>query len=158
MFTRKRWVPPIPLSEEGRRITTSLQQYFLSLEQPNALVNGGNVYTPTLTHDVNVDTSTVLGLWRYFNTDEIVSVQGLASLKPLAGGTLQLGISLPQVSRFSAQEDGSGAAFYYEGPTIVGNVLADATNDRVTVTIVGAAAPIAQEIFLYVQFSYRRIL
>jgi len=85
-------------------------------------------YTPTLFNDTNISASTAYQC-QYLRVGNTVTVSGRVDVDPTAGGTTQLGISLPIASNFGGSEDCAGNAFasaVVEGAAIV----ADTTNDR----------------------------
>lgn len=91
------------------------------------LVSG--TYTPTLTNVLNLDGSAAF-VCQYARVGSFVTVTGKVTANPTAAGFVQLGISLPIASAFSASEQCGGTAV---APAVAGQcagILADATNDR----------------------------
>jgi len=89
-------------------------------------------YTPTRTIVTNLDSVTP-GIFSYLRVGDCVFVSGVVASDPTASGLTIFGLSLPIASAFSAsyQANGSGVAV----PGFVAYIVADATNDRVEVTV-----------------------
>lgn len=89
-------------------------------------------YTPTGTIVTNLDSVTP-GIFSYLRVGDCVFVSGVVASDPTASGLTVFGLSLPIASAFSAsyQANGSGVAV----PGFVAYIVADATNDRVEVTV-----------------------
>lgn len=104
-----------------------------TIDAENFLVGG--TYTPTLTNTANIDASTVNGTWSYIRIGKVVMVVGTGTIDATAGGgaTTILGISIPIASDFIVGGDASGGGSA-QATNTAGNVAADATNNRVTLT------------------------
>ena len=89
-------------------------------------------YTPTGTVVTNLDSVTP-GIFSYLRVGDCVFVSGVVASDPTASGLTVFGLSLPIASAFSAsyQANGSGVAV----PGFVAYIVADATHDRVEVTV-----------------------
>lgn len=107
-----------------------------------AVVNGGTgadnttqTYTPTLTNTTNVGASTPRQC-TYFRVGNVVTVSGQLDIDTTAPAQTVLGISLPIASAFTTAFQLGGTA----APTAVADapagIIADATNDRATLSYV----------------------
>jgi hypothetical protein len=89
-------------------------------------------YTPTLTHVLNIGTSTAYQC-QYMRVGNVVNVSGAISISPTASGTdTEIGISLPIASNFAVSENLSGTGGF-DGAASWGEmalVRGDFTNDR----------------------------
>lgn len=86
-------------------------------------------YTPTLTIVANLDTVTAFTC-QYSRVGSFVMVTGKLEANPTAAGVVQVGISLPIASAFTAVEQCGGSA---SAPAVAGQcagIIADPTNDR----------------------------
>lgn len=96
--------------------------------QPSTTVDSG-FYTPTLTNVANLTASTAYKC-QWLRVDDTVMVSGKVDVDPTAAASTQLGISLPQPSRFAAEQDCCGTAFAKAIANQGAAILADAVNDR----------------------------
>lgn len=131
-----------------------------SAELPGSLEIGGNIfgldgtYTPTATGVANVTASTP-SVAMYYQIGSVVTVAGKVAITATATGNLELGLSLPVASNFTADEDAAGTFKTTISGAMSGGsgaVYADAANNRVTLQF-NAATTISVP-YLY-QFSYR---
>lgn len=90
-------------------------------------------YTPTLTNTTNIDSSSVVGPLTYCRVGNIVTVSGALNIDATAAGNTVLGITVPIASNFAATTDGTGIGSSQTNNN-TGNISADATNDRVSLT------------------------
>lgn len=86
-------------------------------------------YTPTLTNVTNVAASTAYQL-RYTRVGNVVRVSGRVDVDPTAGGTVEVGITLPIASNFTTIYQCSGVAASEVVPGQSAAFFADPTNDR----------------------------
>lgn len=70
---------------------------------------GFGVYTPTLSHSVNVAASGPFAC-QWLRVGNVVTVSGMALVDPTATGETVLGISLPVASTFAGQRQCAGTA------------------------------------------------
>lgn len=114
------------------------------------LVSSG-LYVPTLTSVANIASSSPFQC-HYIVNGDVVTVSLKVTITPTAAAstTTQLGVSLPIASNLAATEDATGTLVSQFN--VVAAVLADATNDRVTVQF---ASTNTSANVLYGQFSYR---
>lgn len=108
-------------------------------------------YTPTLTAVTNVAASTAHSC-QYLRVGPTVTVSGLVEVDPTGAGSVELGISLPVASNFTAAEQCAGVA---ASPAVAGlsaAILADATTDRASLQWV--AVDTANRTFAFT-FMYR---
>ena len=114
------------------------------------LVSSG-LYVPTLTSVANINSSSPFQC-HYIVNGDVVTVSLKVTITPTAAAstTTQLGVSLPIASNLAATEDATGTLISQFN--VVAAVLADATNDRVTVQF---ASTNTSANVLYGQFSYR---
>ena len=87
-------------------------------------------YTPSLTSVTNVAASTAY-VCQYMRVGSVVTVSGKIDIDATSAGALELGVSLPIASNFSAAEQAGGVAQCASGTEVGMAILADATNDRV---------------------------
>lgn len=86
-------------------------------------------YTPTLTNAVNIDASTLVKA-HYTRVGSRVTVYVEVTIDPTATGTVDLGISLPVASNFSAGGQLVGLGNCTLIPAQTGTANSDAANDR----------------------------
>jgi hypothetical protein len=86
-------------------------------------------YTPTFTNVTNLDASVALTS-QWMRVGDVVTVSGALTLDPTAAGAVELGISLPVPSNFSAGQQCGGTAFAVAVAGQGAGIIADATNDR----------------------------
>lgn len=103
---------------------------------------GGNVlsstWTPTLTKITNLDAVTAFSC-QYMRVGNVVTVGGRFDADATAAGAVELAMSLPVASNFTAQGNASGTLFEATlGATQAGVVLADPTNDRLSLRYVAS--------------------
>jgi hypothetical protein len=102
---------------------------------------------------VNLDsTPTAASTWQYMQVGSVVTVSGLMSVNPTAGGSAAARISLPVASNLANNGDCAGTA---SSPGVAGQVMAiraDAANDA-AVLLWNAVDTTAQD--TYVTFTYR---
>ena len=113
------------------------------------------VYTPTLTGVTNVGASTAYACqWRRESsaTGGTVTVSGKVDIDPTGAGALELGISLPFASAFTAAQQCAGTAFSPGIASLGAAILADATNDRASLQYV--AVDVTNQSF-YFTFTYQ---
>lgn len=167
MFTRKRWAAPIPQTEEGRQIIASLQDYFLSLEMPDALsitdassigtsgdpavtAVGDNTYSPTITNGANVTASTPFTC-QYLYINGAVVVSGAVNIDPtLAATVTDFEMTLPISTTFGAGEQlggGGGATDGTVAPLAI--YLSSNAKAKFIFTPPGAGAVTYSFVFLY---------
>jgi len=136
----------------GAASWAGLQTFAAGIEPtaPNGKVYG-TTYSPTFTAVSNV--ALVLSSYdvRYTRINNIVSVSGQVVVVPITTTLTQLGISLPIASDFTANHQASGTCAYVTGP-VVGDVVADATNNRAEIRF-NAPASSAQAMSFH--FSYQ---
>lgn len=94
-----------------------------------ANIDGGGVYTPTLTNVTNLSASTAFQC-QYARTGPMVMVSGKVSVDPTAAGATELGISLPIASGISAEEEVCGVAFATAIAGQGAGIVGDAANNR----------------------------
>lgn len=98
--------------------------------------NGGSLsgtYTPTLTNVANLDGSTAYAC-QYMRVGDVVTVSGRFDVDITTISTLtQLDISLPIASALTAANQAGGTASTVSGVNDHAGIMADATNDRVSV-------------------------
>lgn len=92
-------------------------------------------YTPTLTNVTNVAASTAF-LCQYMRVGSVVTVSGEVSIDPTAAGALELGMTLPIASNFTAVRQCGGTSAVAGVAGLVGTILADTTNDRASVQLI----------------------
>jgi hypothetical protein len=99
-------------------------------QQQTILGNGSSpgIYTPTITNDTNVDSSTSQTC-RFIRVGDQVFVSGAVTVDATAAAATEVGISLPVASNFSALTDCAGAAAA-NAIQQSGAIFADPTNDR----------------------------
>ncbi|WP_052757283.1 hyaluronate lyase N-terminal domain-containing protein [Sphingobium chungbukense] len=113
-------VPTITVDAYGR----------VTIASENAIpVLASGTYTPTLTNVTNVSGSTAYQC-RYTRIGDVVRVSGRVDVDPTAGGTVELGISLPIASNFTTIYQCSGVAASEVVPGQSAAFFADPTNDR----------------------------
>jgi hypothetical protein len=97
---------------------------------PAGKVTSGT-YTPTITNDANVSSSSSDGTWKWSRVGSVVTVSGAMIVTATAAGSTStiLGISLPVASSMTATEDARGVGASYQ-QNRVGVVAADVANDR----------------------------
>ena len=119
------------------QVISELRKLYVALavtEAELALIDSG-VYTPTLTHVVNVAASTARQC-QWLRVGSTVTVSGIVDVDPTAAGGTELGISLPVASNFGATEDCAGVAHAPTNPADPGAaldsgaVLRDVANNR----------------------------
>lgn len=121
---------------------------------PSALAfSPSGTYTPTLTNDANLDSSTAFSC-QYIRIGNVVTVSGRVNIDPTAAGICLLGISLPIASNFANANECAGTGV---SPNVAGQCMAiqaDAANDRAQMawTAVDTAARAT-----YFTFTYRVI-
>jgi len=102
----------------------------------------GNVfsgtYTPTLTNTTNVALSTAQ-VSQYMRVGNVVTVSGFLLIDPTAAGNTILGMSLPIASNFATQVEAGGTFYCHSGVSEGGGILADATNNRVTLNFMATS-------------------
>lgn len=100
------------------------------------IANGGSLsgtYTPTLTNVANLDGSTAYQC-QYMRVGNVVTVSGRFDVDITTISTqTQLDISLPIASNFSGAHNAGGTASTVNGIDDHPGIMADATNDRVSV-------------------------
>jgi len=119
--------------------TTPAAGSFTDLSVSNT---GGNVlsstWTPTLTKITNLDAVTAF-ICQYMRVGNVVTVSGRFDADATAAGAVELAMSLPVASNFTAQGNASGTLFEATlGATQAGVVLADSTNDRLSLRYVAS--------------------
>ncbi|KKW93960.1 autotransporter outer membrane beta-barrel domain-containing protein [Sphingobium chungbukense] len=92
-------------------------------------VLASGTYTPTLTNVTNVTASTAYQL-RYTRVGSVVRVSGRVDVDPTAGGTVEVGITLPIASNFTTIYQCSGVAASEVVPGQSAAFFADPMNDR----------------------------
>lgn len=114
----------------------------------------GNVfsgtYTPTLTNQTNVASSTPAVL-QYMRVGNTVTVSGQVTIAPTATGNTLLGLSLPIASSLTNATQVGGTAVS-QTTTQVAAIYADTTNNRATIRLQAAATTSLVYSF---QFTYR---
>ena len=132
------------------------------LDLTNNVVAGGGfnsdnvtfgTYTPTLFNVGNIDSSTAY-LCHWMRVGNEVHVSGAVDIDPTAAAGTLLGISLPVASALTAAEQLIGTSMRASAAVAnPGWILADAANDRATLTFVaGYTSPALTHVF---NFSYR---
>ena len=86
-------------------------------------------YTPTLTNVTNIAASTARAL-QYMRVGNVVTVSGYVTIDPTVAGYVELGISLPIASDFSALEHCGGTARTGQANATGFAIWADAANNR----------------------------
>jgi hypothetical protein len=94
-------------------------------------------YTPTLDNTTNVAASTVSSPFNYIRIGNVVIGGGGVTVDPTTTGNTVLGISLPVASDFTTSTDATGNGTSQVN-NMVGNIGADATNNRMTLTFQAA--------------------
>lgn len=123
------------------------------IELNGALISGSilaGTYTPTLTDGTNVAASTSAP-FNYIRVGTIVFVTGRVGVDTTATGAYALGISLPIASDFAAVSNAQGVSGA-EAVTESGTIVADITNDRVTLNSIAVTTA---NHGVSVSFSYR---
>lgn len=93
----------------------------------------GGTYTPTLTNVTNIDSSAVVGTFKWIRVENAVFVEGCVTIDATAAAAVELGISLPVASALSDANQVTG--FAQGGPeTTPLSINGDATNDRSKLT------------------------
>jgi hypothetical protein len=112
---------------------TAGEYYHLTQAQHTSLTGlptlASGTYTPTLTNVTNVSASTAYAC-QYLRVGNVVTVSGKIDYDPTAGGAIELGITLPVASNFTATEQCAGTGVSVisgDGPLWI---QADTTNDR----------------------------
>jgi hypothetical protein len=129
---------------------TSSQQSYVSGLQGGQLAAG--TYTPTLTNVTNLDSSTAYQC-QYTRIGGSVTVSGKVDVDPTAAVATELGISLPVVSNFGADEDCAGVA-HSQTADEGGGISADTANDRAALKWIAAGTTSRT---LYFTFTYQVI-
>ena len=111
---------------------TAGEYYHLTSAQ-NATVAtlASGTYTPTLTNVTNITSSTAY-VCQYMRVGEVVTVSGRLDIDPTAAGDVELGVSLPLASNFTAEENCGGVAVNHSTTESAMAILGDATNNRAT--------------------------
>lgn len=123
------------LSDDGNVVSVASGKGFSVARTAvtSPVANDGNVYsgtyTPTTTDVTNLDSSSAATA-QYMRVGDVVTVSGQVTVDPTATGLVQLGISLPVASNFSANEQlgGVGQSSAVNGQSAA--IRADTTNDR----------------------------
>lgn len=110
-------------------------------------------YTPTLTNVTNVAASTAYQA-QYLRVGATVTVSGRVDVDPTATGACELGITIPIASNFGAVEDCAGTGCMVAIAQESAGILADITNDRVSMQWV--ATDITNQA-MYFTFTYQVI-
>lgn len=110
-------------------------------------------YTPTLSNTTNLDASTAYTC-QYLRVGSVVTVSGKVSIDPTAAGLVELGITLPIASNFTAQEQLGGSGSFSTIGSRSAAILADTTNDRALLSYVGTDTTNQP---LYFTFTYQII-
>ncbi len=117
----------------GAGITVNANDVALTL--PTA----SGTYTPTLTNVTNLDASTAFRC-NYMRVGDMVTVSGKADIDPTAAAITTLAMSLPIASNFADDLNASGTACASNVTGESGIIRADATNDRVELTLITGSA------------------
>lgn len=86
-------------------------------------------YTPTLTNVTNISASTAYAC-NYMRVGRTVTVSGKVDIDQTSPGAIELGISLPIASDFTAEEQCCGTAVGNQNGDDPCYIKADATNNR----------------------------
>lgn len=86
-------------------------------------------YTPTLTNVTNISASTAY-VCQYMRVGSVVTVSGRVDIDATSPGAIELGMSLPVASNFSAVEQCAGVGSTTVANEDALNISADTTNDR----------------------------
>lgn len=145
--------PPLDVRwEAGRLLKLEWTRPWWDWFQQQSKQSG--LYTPTLTNVANLSDSTAYQC-QWSRQGQVVTVSGKVDVDPTAGGvSTKLGISLPIMSAFQAEEDCSGVAF---APAVAGQgaaILADVANARAQMQWV--SADVANRTMAFI-FQYRVI-
>jgi len=89
-------------------------------------------YTPTLTNVTNVTASTAYKS-QWMRVGNVVTVSGRVDIDPTGTGAMELGISLPVASNFTAEEDCAGTAVATPSNDDPCWIKADAANNRASI-------------------------
>ena len=129
------------LTDIAIRLHNSLQsiqggqsgEYYHLTATQNTLVStlASGTYTPTLTNVTNISASTAY-VCQYMRVGSVVTVSGKVDIDATAGGAIELGMSLPIASDFSAEENCGGLAICETANEDTIAIFADSTNDRAT--------------------------
>lgn len=111
---------------------TAGEYYHLTSAQ-NTLVGqlASGTYTPTLTNVTNISASTAY-VCQYMRVGSVVTVSGKVDIDATSAGAVELGMSLPIASNFSAEENCGGVASCDSSGEDPMAIFADFTNDRAT--------------------------
>jgi hypothetical protein len=104
-------------------------------------------YTPTGTVVTNLDSVTP-ALCSYTRVGDRVTVFGVIGYDPTASSACSCRISLPIVSNFAATTDANG--FGHRATT---DIIADATNDQVLISMTANTATAASTVFICFQYT-----
>jgi hypothetical protein len=114
---------------------TAGEYYHLTAAQHASLTAlptiASGTYTPTLTNVTNISASTAY-VCQYMRVGSVVTVSGKVDIDATAGGAIELGMSLPVASNFSAEENCGGLAMCETANEDTIAIFADSTNDRAT--------------------------
>lgn len=111
-------------------------------------------YTPTLTGDANVSSSTAF-VCQYSRVGSLVTVSGKCEVTTTDALPTQLGISLPIASNFAQNYQAAGTSQAdLAGTAVAGKVISDASNNRAELQFMGATTTLHT---FWFQFSYQII-
>jgi hypothetical protein len=116
---------------------------------PIVLTSG--TYTPTLTDVTNITSSTAYAC-QYLRVGSVVTVSGRVDVDVTGAGAVELGLSLPIASNYSAVNQCGGNASTSTGSDVGAAILADATNDRASFQWVSADSGVTRD--WYFSFTY----
>lgn len=122
----------LALTADGRFYGSALHNNAGAVTGTTNQYVGSGTYTPTLTNVLSINASTAYKC-QWMRVGNVVTVSGRVDMTPngptMASG-IQLGISLPIASNFSASEDCGGAIGIAQDTSWAMSVRGDATNDR----------------------------
>lgn len=108
-------------------------------------------YTPTLTNESNVASSTV-GQFQYLRVGNVVTASGVINAVPTLSGVMQFRITLPVSSNLGALTNLAGSAQAFSGTSAIGGrCYADATNDAAAIQVESTAGA---GVNVVIQFTY----
>ena len=108
-------------------------------------------WSPTLTNETNITTSTLAGSGHWMRVGDVVVAGCSIEITPTATGLIEMGISLPVASDFTDSRYAVGSVAAATG-AIVGALQSDGTNDRLKLR--GNASTTTTAVIPF-NFSYR---